>query len=137
MPDLATLCYQENRDTHSEINRYFGFFRRETAALAKVAIGKNVSNYVYAAGGTLEGIVKPQAWPLIYHTDLLHAHVRDTQIQITIGARKRWKATMDLPCAGIISELAIEFFSYDARLMEDPLVTKIKNYLSRFSLESI
>jgi len=133
MSDLANHSYHIHRDTPDEINRYFGFFRPEKAAAAKVEIGQSLTELVRAAHGTVEGEISPKSWWWFYHTDSLTVLVNDTTLEISLGARHKLKATADLPCAGIISEAVVSIFPYHPRFMQSQLAAEMKKYLNQYA----
>lgn len=130
MSDLATLSYHVHRDTACEINRYFGFYRQEKAALAKVFLGTSLTDLVHTAGGTIEGVAEPISWYLLYHTNTLYARIDNTDVEITLGARKRRKATLGLPISGIHSEVAVCIIPMNLDFMKSELAHTIKEYLT-------
>ena len=135
MSDLAHLCYQIHRDTPEEINRYFGFFRQEKAAQAKVEIGRGLTELVRTVNGIAEGKINPQSWLWLYNTNSLTVLVDNTKLAISLGARHRRKATTGLPCAGIFSELVVSIFPYQNPLqfMQSPLAAEMKKYLTQYA----
>ena len=134
MSDLAHLCYPVNNDTLVEISRHYGFFRKEKAAQAKLEIAQGLTQLIHAANGTVEGNVKATSSRWWYNTDTLTALVNDTELEISIGARHKRKATQSLPCAGIFSELAVSIFTYQnpQQFMQTPLAKEMKKYLSQY-----
>ncbi len=138
MSDLANLCYQKSSDTPSEINRYFGFFRKEKAAQAKSEIGFYLSALIQAAGGTIEGKIDPKSSRWWYNTDTLTAVINDMEVEISLGAKHRRKATIGLPHSGLFSELTISIFSYDTALqfMQSNLAAEMKKYLNQYANSS-
>ncbi len=139
MSDLADLCYQQLNDTPAEINRYFGFFRKQKAAQAKHEIAQGLTGLILAAHGSVDGEVTSTSWYWVYNTDSLTAVVGSTTLEISLGARHRRKATKGLPYAGIFSELVVNIFPYDnpQQFMQSSLAAQMKEYLSCYGTERI
>lgn len=135
MSDLAHLSYQKVNDTSLEINRYYGFFRQEKAAKAKVEIANSLTELILAANGTVEGTIKATSSRWWYNTDSLTAVVNDTELEISIGAKHRRKATLGLPNSGIFSELVVSIFTYEnpQQFMQSSLAEKMKEYLNKYA----
>lgn len=139
MFDLSSHSYQEIRDTPHEIQRYYGFFRKERAAEAKAEIAQGLTALVQAVPGTVEGTVKATSSRFWYNTDSLAAFADGRELEIFLGAKHFGKATNGLPRAGIFSELVVNIFTYGnvAHFMESDLAKEMKKYLSSYVASGI
>ncbi len=124
----------EIHDTPHEIQRYYGFFRKEKAAQAKIEIAAGLTALVQAAQGTVEGTAKATSSRFWYNTDSLAAFVGGLELEISLGAKHYRKAATVLPSAGLFSELVVNIFTYGnvAQFMETDLAKEMKKYLDKY-----
>ena len=106
----------------------------EKAAQAKVEIAHGLTELVRAAQGMVEGSIQARSSRWWYNTDSLSVLAEETELEISLGAKHRLKATWGIPCAGILSELVVNIFTYSnvVKFMESDLAQEMKKYLNQY-----